>query len=114
MRHTIPLHLAIYRSFHLDPPQIQQCKNYFILHWQCRHLYSQLHKAQGQYPAKHTLKDGIKYQIVYLDDLSPEYLSMHPEETIRLSFRRLHGYSEGVVIVAKVPGKHHTFLKNES
>lgn len=66
---------------------------YFLLYWEPQHLLDQLEGTDKSY----ITKDGTRYYVIYMELLSPEYLTQY--QRIRVSFRKPEFLEFGFVLV---------------
>lgn len=92
----VPISIQLTTQFHLPPPTIQICDKYYILYWQSRFLYTQL------LASPRVVREKIPYVPVFLEPLSFQYLGAHPEDQVKVSFRRLRGKFSGHVLISTI------------
>ena len=67
--------------------------HYFLLYWDSQYFLDSLEGPDKSY----ITRDGIRYYVIYMELLSPEYVKEYPQ--VRLSFRKPTFLSFGFVLV---------------
>ena len=80
-------------NFNLPAEIISLCDKYHIKYWSARFTYTQLLKNVR------IIKDGIPFVPIFQDGLTELHLQTHPDETVRLSFRKLKYHRVGYVLI---------------
>ncbi len=82
------------KTFHIFSKTARtRLDKYFLLYWEPQHLLDQLEGTDKSY----LTRDGIRYYVIYMELLSPEYITEYPR--IRVSFRKPEFLDFGFVLI---------------
>ena len=85
-------------QFCLPPDISASLDKYYILHWQGKHLISQVSTLGSEDIIIH---QDTKYRVRFINTLTAWYLVNHPDAQYKLSFRKLPRKSTGFVLIKK-------------
>lgn len=92
-----PICASITTDFHLSTEVLASCDKYYILYWNSRFLYTQVLRSPR------IIRESIAYIPIFQEGLSLEELGKHPDNQVRLSFRKIRGHRTGYVIISPCP-----------
>jgi len=82
------------REFILSPRTRVICETYFIRHWSSNYVWNELNKCPR------IVRAGIAYAPIFLHGTSLNDLACAGESLVKLSFRKLYGFSSGYVLIS--------------
>lgn len=92
---------SLEQSLFLPSETIKDLDKYYLLHWSGSYLVSKILQdtAPNAFDDYITNQD-ITYKVQWYNT-SPSYLLSHQSDQYRVSFRRLSGTSQGIVLIAR-------------
>lgn len=102
-----PYTSRIDHQFCLPPDIVSTLDKYYVLHWQGKHLISEISNTSqyGNYPEDLIEHQEVKYRVKFINGLSAWELINSPDAQYKISFRKLPDKSVGFALVKKASHK---------